>query len=750
MPLAIAGAVVVGALGGPWWLPLCCLAFVVLPGGLAIAATGVLVYLTWWTWWMALPPVLLIARFEFELWARRFMHKPSVASALLLQQHTAYGELAVLEEGIQLSRRAVADARPGSPEIGFFQVRLANALTALFLRTRQDALIDEATELTRGVVAACPPGDPKRADLLGAWGTMLWAAAEHGGRPDLADEAVTVLREAAALGGELHELCAALVTSFTVHQRPEDLAAAIRVGREAVARSPGSHPERGMAQFHLGRALAARYEHDGDRVALAGSCAAYAEAASMQSTSGNPEVVAAQRAAEMYIRAGDNGAALAMAESAVRQLPRITPWHLGFDDRVNRSIKVLDLASTAAEAAILAGAPGRALELMEQVRSVAMGKELARRDNRAGTIGKLSEQATRGPIIYVVAHRDHGSALILTSDPGEPVVVDLPLFTRQAVDQRVTALQQAQQIATEPGAVAGRQQAQRDVLAILAWLWDAAAAPVLDALGHTGPPGGGQPWPRIWWCPVGLCALLPLHAAGRHADGGHDTALDRVISSYTTTIRALAHSHRARSRPRQAASVLVVSVPEAPGVSPLPGAAAETRLLERLLPATTILRSPGHATVIEALPHHEITHFACHGVADLLTSTENRLLLQDHLERPLTVTAISGLRLDHGELAYLSACSVTHTTAFHADETTHLTAAFQLAGYRAVVGTLWPVNDHAATMITEDFYRGLLGPGTSDPDPTTAATALHHAVRAHRARHPALPTQWAAHVHHGL
>ena len=332
------------------------------------------------------------------------------------------------------------------------------------------------------------------------------------------------------------------------------------------------------------------------------------------------------------------------------------------------------------------------MELLEQVRGVVMGEELDKRGDRAETIGQLHEQASQGPIVCVVAHRDHGSALIVTGDAGEPVVVDLPLFTHLAVDQRLTALHQAQRVATEPGAVAGRRQAQHDILAILTWLWDAAAAPVLDALGHTGPPDGGRPWPRIWWCPVGLCALLPLHAAGRHAD----------------------------------------------------------RLLERLLTTTTILRSPGHAAVIEALPHHEITHFARHGVTELVTSTENRLLLHDHPERPLTVTAVSGLRPDHGELAYLSACSVTHTTAFHVDETAHLTAAFQLAGYRAVVGTLWPVNDRAAVMITEDFYRCLVRPGTAGPDPAAAATALHHAVRAHRARRPGLPTQWAAHVHHGL
>ena len=79
----------------------------------------------------------------------------------------------------------------------------------------------------------------------------------------------------------------------------------------------------------------------------------------------------------------------------------------------------------------------------------------------------------------------------------------------------------------------------------------------------------------------------------------------------------------------------------------------------------------------------------------------------------------------------------------------HLTAAFQLAGYRSVIGTLWPVNDRAAMTIAEDFYTRLLRTGTAGPDPADAAAALHHAVRAHRARRPALPTQWAAHLHHG-
>ena len=54
------------------------------------------------------------------------------------------------------------------------------------------------------------------------------------------------------------------------------------------------------------------------------------------------------------------------------------------------------------------------------------------------------------------------------------------------------------------------------MLDVLDWLWDVIAGPVLTALGHTGPPGPGDPWPRVWWCPTGPLTVLPIHAAGRH------------------------------------------------------------------------------------------------------------------------------------------------------------------------------------------------------------------------------------------
>jgi hypothetical protein len=76
------------------------------------------------------------------------------------------------------------------------------------------------------------------------------------------------------------------------------------------------------------------------------------------------------------------------------------------------------------------------------------------------------------------------------------------------------------------------------MLDVLAWIWDTITGPILDHLGHTHPVEEGRRWPRIWWSPTGPLTVLPLHAAGHHVDDGR-AVLDRVVSSYTPTVRML-------------------------------------------------------------------------------------------------------------------------------------------------------------------------------------------------------------------
>ena len=127
--------------------------------------------------------------------------------------------------------------------------------------------------------------------------------------------------------------------------------------------------------------------------------------------------------------------------------------------------------------------------------------------------------------------------------------------------------------------------------------------PAQQVLGDTC--GGAQP---------GLLSLLPLHAA----------AHDRVISSYTPTVRALL----AASRQREQASdgpILVVAVPRPaatpgqPGLPELPGVRTEARQVCARFSSGHTLRSDRAATreqILADLPGHPLAHFACHGQPD--------------------------------------------------------------------------------------------------------------------------------------
>ena len=56
-----------------------------------------------------------------------------------------------------------------------------------------------------------------------------------------------------------------------------------------------------------------------------------------------------------------------------------------------------------------------------------------------------------------------------------------------------------------------------------------------------------------------------------------------------------------------------------------------------------------------------------------------------------------------------------------------------------VIGTLWPISDITARRLARDFYTRLTHHGTTPPDTSLAACALHHATRRLRDRYPAAP-----------
>src|SRR5437016_4796016 len=75
---------------------------------------------------------------------------------------------------------------------------------------------------------------------------------------------------------------------------------------------------------------------------------------------------------------------------------------------------------------------------------------------------------------------------------------------------------------------------------LLKWLWTVAVGPILHELGFTAPPDQNEVWPRVWWVRTGLLSVLPIHAAGYHDLGPSNAAIDRVICSYSPTVKDLA------------------------------------------------------------------------------------------------------------------------------------------------------------------------------------------------------------------
>ena len=195
-------------------------------------------------------------------------------------------------------------------------------------------------------------------------------------------------------------------------------------------------------------------------------------------------------------------------------------------------------------------------------------------------MAELLAAAVAGPVVVVTVSRFGSHALIVTGG-GVLDAVPLPGLTPQTVYDRVVAFLGALEDSQSPAAGAGdRVAAEQRLTDTLGWLWDALAGPVLDRLGITGPPGDGQRWPRLWWCVSGLLSFLPVHAAGHHdtrSDAAPATVIDRVISSYTPTLRALTHARRpgpattgGGDRPGTGDRVVAVAMPHtpAPGIFP--------------------------------------------------------------------------------------------------------------------------------------------------------------------------------------
>ena len=212
-------------------------------------------------------------------------------------------------------------------------------------------------------------------------------------------------------------------------------------------------------------------------------------------------------------------------------------------------------------------------------------------------------------------------------------------------------------------------------------------------------------------------SLMPLHAAGRHYHGSRETVLDRTLSSYSTSIRAIIRGRQHHPGPRTApvsgGKAVLIAMEHTPGNSRLLNAPKEISVLHGLCKCMgydPIEHRRRKEDILLHLSQCRIFHFTGHGSTDEHDPSKGSLLLEDWQSDPLTLANLQdiNLREQRPPLAYLSACGtgqVRHERFI--DENLHLISGFQMAGFRHVIGTLWEVDDEHSVDMARITCEGL-------------------------------------------
>jgi len=169
-----------------------------------------------------------------------------------------------------------------------------------------------------------------------------------------------------------------------------------------------------------------------------------------------------------------------------------------------------------------------------------------------------------------------------------------------------------------------------------------------------------------------------------------------------------------------------------PGQKDLQFATQEVDELERLCSSNKLQvskPSPYKEQVLSALSSCKILHFAGYGSTHESDPLRSFLLLKDWKEEPLTVASLltTNLRKQTPFLAYLSAGGTGQIKSNNfLDEGLHPISAYQLAGFRHVIGTLWEVNDMACMEMATMTYEWMLDHDMSNE---SVSEGLHRAIR---------------------
>lgn len=302
-------------------------------------------------------------------------------------------------------------------------------------------------------------------------------------------------------------------------------------------------------------------------------------------------------------------------------------------------------------------------------------------------------------------------AFVLRAGEAEAVVIPLAVDAA-ALSRDIDALRL---LLTVPGA---GERSRAALMRRAGELHAQLMAPLDDALGDAS---------RLFIVPDGPLHRLPFAAL---VEQGPSSRFLAESVSITQLVSANAYLASGRRMSREALDVAIFAVPDASAAADaLPGARAEGNAIAALFAPHARLTVGADVTAAHALAElgrADIVHFASHAVVDPGDPLNSYLRMGDTEGARLSVWEIMRATDVRADLVTLSACDSALGLNAGGEGLIGLTRAFQFAGVRSVVATLWRIADLPTERFMAAFYESLANGAPRDVALARAQRTLIH------------------------
>lgn len=203
--------------------------------------------------------------------------------------------------------------------------------------------------------------------------------------------------------------------------------------------------------------------------------------------------------------------------------------------------------------------------------------------------------------------------------------------------------------------------------------------------------------------PHGVLHYLPFHAL----PGPKGYLIESRVVSYAPSISVLANLLENEDPGKE--SLIAFGNPDLGlPVFDLPNAQKEVENIKTLFPQTQTFfrKNATKSNLLSKAPGKNVVHIAAHAEIDQLDPLHSVIRMARTKEGPGDIKAyeIYGINLTKTKLVILSACDTAFGRVSRGDEIWGFTRTFLSAGARALIVSLWPVEDRATMQLMSQFY----------------------------------------------